>query len=122
MTPQVIGTLIPIVLGLGIFAMIVYLRRFENMERMAMIERGMSPAESKRQSNTSIPLRFSMLLMGFGIGLLLATLFDHFLYMNQDSLYFSLILIFGGLGLGVAYIVEEKKAKAESEEEKNLGK
>jgi hypothetical protein len=118
MDAQVIGTLIPIILGLGIFAMIVYLRRFENMERMAMIERGMSPSESKRQSNTSIPLRFSLLLMGFGIGLLLATLFDHFLYMNQDSIYFSLILIFGGLGLGVAYVVEEKRAKAEREEER----
>ncbi len=37
-------TLIPILVPLGVFAMIFGLRYFENKERMAMIEKGMTRA------------------------------------------------------------------------------
>jgi hypothetical protein len=39
--------MIPILVPLGIFAMIFGLRYFENKERMAMIEKGMDPVSGR---------------------------------------------------------------------------
>jgi len=43
MGPEVIGVFIPILLGLGAFAMVFGLRYLRNKENMAMIEKGMDP-------------------------------------------------------------------------------
>ena len=110
MDVEVIGVFIPIILIIGVVLTIIYIRKYENLERMAMIEKGITPVEMKKQSNTSIPLRFSLLLMGFGLGLFIAYLLDRALWMGEVA-YFSMLFLFGGIGLGIAYIVEERKAK-----------
>lgn len=115
MEPAVLGTMIPIVGLIGAFIMVVYLRRFENAERMAMIEKGVSPelfASIKKTRNTSGALRASLLLIGAGIGLLMGYFLDHNLGMDEVG-YFSMLFIFGGIGLGLAYLIEEKKAAQE---------
>jgi len=111
---EVLGIMIPIVAIVGAFTMIVYLRRFENTERMAMIEKGVDPAlfTKKRRVNTSGPLRASLLLIGAGVGLLIAYFLDR-AYNMEEIAYFSMLFIFGGLGLGAAYLVEERKIKEE---------
>jgi hypothetical protein len=112
---EVLGIMIPIVAIIGAFIMIVYLRRFENAERMAMIEKGVDPTlftTKKRRTNTSGPLRASLLLIGAGTGLLIAYFLDR-AYNMEEVAYFSMLFIFGGLGLGAAYLVEEKKIKEE---------
>ena len=40
MEEGIFGILMVIVITLGAFIMVIYLRRFENIERMAMIEKG----------------------------------------------------------------------------------
>ena len=107
---SVIGVMIPIVAIVGAFIMIVYIRKFENLERMAIIDKGLSPDIFKRQRSTSGPLRASLLFIGAGIGLLLGYWLDRVFDMEEVG-YFSMLFIFGGLGLGVAYLIEEKKAK-----------
>lgn len=98
--------------SIGSLIMVVYLRKYTNIERMALIEKGQSPFRMKRpESNTSIPLRFSLLLIGFGLGLLIGYFLDS-LFGMEEVAYFSMIFIFGGSGLGLAYLIEEKKAKA----------
>ncbi len=111
---QVLAIMIPIVAIIGFFYMIVYLRRFENTERMAMIEKGVDPAlfTKKQRANTSGPLRASLLFVGAGIGLLIAYFLDR-TYNMEEVAYFSMLFIFGGLGLGAAYVIEEKKNKEE---------
>jgi hypothetical protein len=111
---EVLAVMIPIVAIAGFFIMIVYLRRFENAERMSMIEKGVDPTlfTKKQRSNTSGPLRLSLLLIGAGVGLLLAYFLDRSWNM-QEVAYFSMLFICGGLGLGLAYLVEEKKIKEE---------
>ena len=95
----------------GLFVMIVYLRRIENSERLAMIEKGVEPTLfAKKQRNTSFPLRVSLLCIGVGLGFLLGYFLDRQFYMEEVG-YFSMLFIFGGLGLGGAYFVEEKKNK-----------
>jgi F0F1-type ATP synthase assembly protein I len=109
-----LGVMIPIVGLVGAFIMIVYLRRYENMERMAMIEKGVDPAlfAKKQRSGTSGTLRASLLLIGAGLGLLIAYFLDRTFHMEEVA-YFSMLFIFGGLGLGAAYLVEERKYRAE---------
>lgn len=96
---------------IGLFVMLVYLRRIENSERLAMIEKGVDPTLfARRQRNTSFPLRVSLLCMGVGIGFLLGYFLDR-AYKMEEVAYFSMLFIFGGLGLGAAYLIEEKKNK-----------
>ena len=116
MDVEVIAVFIPIILIVGVAITIIYIRKYENLERMAMIEKEITPGEVKKQSNTSVPLRFSLLLMGFGLGLFVAYFLDRALWMGEVA-YFSMLFLFGGLGLGLAYIVEERKAKRAEESE-----
>ena len=110
MEVAVIGVFIPIVFILGTIIVIIYVRKFENLERMAIIEKGLSPDIFKRSYNTSGALRASLLFIGGGIGLLMGYWLDRAFDMEEVA-YFSMIFIFGGLGLGLAYLIEEKKAK-----------
>lgn len=106
----VLGVLLPIIITLGAFIMVVYLRKFENIERMQMIEKGVSPElfrKPKSGGNFST-LRWSLLLIGVGIGFLMGYWLDRS-YDMEETGYFSMLFIFGGLGLGISYFVEEKK-------------
>ena len=111
---EVLAIMIPIVAIIGFFYMIIYLRRFDNAERMAMIEKGVDPTlfTKKQRANTSGPLRAALLFIGAGTGLLIAYFLDRAWDMEEVA-YFSMLFVFGGLGLGAAYIVEEKKIKEE---------
>ncbi|HYC85473.1 MAG TPA: DUF6249 domain-containing protein [Chryseosolibacter sp.] len=106
-----IAIMIPIVSVIGAFVMIIYLRRYQNQERMAMIEKGVTPELfTRKEANFSVTLRFSLLLIGIGIGFLLGYFLDRTFDMEEVA-YFSMLFIFGGLGLGVAYLIEERKMK-----------
>lgn len=63
MDVAIVGVFIPIVAIIGGIIMIIFLRKYENDERMNMIEKGMNPGDVKRSRNTSGPLRFALLLM-----------------------------------------------------------
>jgi len=104
------GILMVIVITLGAFIMVIYLRKFQNIERMAMIEKGVSNElfNTIGQRNTSFPLRVSLLFIGAGLGLLMGYFLDQTFGMEEVA-YFSMLFIFGGLGLGAAYLIEEKK-------------
>ena len=102
--------LIPILVPLGAFAMvfgIIYLRTRENM---AMIDKGMNP---KRYANLPAPfrsLKTGLLLLGAGVGLLLAYIISHNMSgRDHEAIYFSLIAIGGGLGLIGSYAMEKKE-------------
>lgn len=112
MDVAVIGVFIPIIAIVAISAIIVYIRRFENEERLAMIEKGMNPKDMKIVRNTSFPLRFALLLIGVGIGLFVGYILDSNTYMDEVA-YFSMIFIWGGIGMGLSYLIEEKKSKVE---------
>ena len=111
--PQI---LIPITLFICFFAMVFSLRYFSNRERMAMIQNGMDPGLQKAQPQPYAVLKWGLLLMGAGVGLFLAYLLDNtvFNFSNGDhddnvAVYFSLIGIFGGLGLFISYLIEKKE-------------
>jgi len=113
MGAAVLGVITGMVAVIGIFAMIIYLRKYQNDERMAMIEKGISADllnAGRNPRGVSFSLRASLLLIGIGLGFL----FGYFLDRNYDMEevgYFSMLFIFGGIGLGLAYIIEERKIK-----------
>lgn len=110
----IFGMMIPIIGVIGAYIMVVYLRRLENSEKLAMIEKGISPEffNIKKQRNNSGPLRASLLLIGVGLGFILGYVLD-VNYGMEEVGYFSMLFIFGGAGLGIAYLVEERKQKEE---------
>lgn len=107
--------LIPILIPLGFFLMvfgIIYLYKKENL---AMIEKGMNP---KNQPDRPVPyknLKWGLLLVGSGLGLLIAFMLDQYILpesrdYHNDSIafiYFALLAIGGGLGLIRSYSVEK---------------
>ncbi|MBX2965847.1 MAG: hypothetical protein KF845_06855 [Cyclobacteriaceae bacterium] len=123
---EVIAVMIPIVALVGAFVMTVYLRRYENAERMAMIEKGVDPSlftARKRPRTTSGVLRASLLLIGIGFGFLGGLIWDEVIssrFGYGPLPYFTMIFIFGGLGLLIAYFIEEKKNKKEEKEKRQM--
>ena len=123
MQPEVIAVCIPIVATIGFFTMLIFWRKFQNDERMAMIERGMSPADldippTKRsfKVNPSITLRIGALAVGAGVGLLIADILDHYTDLG-DMAYPTMLLIGGGAGLLLAYFFQlnlDKKTQKEN--------
>ena len=108
MEVAIMGIMIPIIGTIGLFIAIIYIRKFQNMERMAIIEKGLAPDIFKKESSSAGTLRGALLLMGAGLGLLLGYWLDRSFDMEEVG-YFAMLFIFGGLGLGIAYIIEEKK-------------
>lgn len=113
MAVEIIGVFIPIILSIGLFITIIYIRRYQNKERMLIIEKGMDPEifqKTNRVANFSPTLRTSLLLIGIGVGFL----FGYFLETStrmEEIAYLCSLFICGGVGLGIAYIIEEKKNK-----------
>ena len=114
MEPEVLGVMIPIIFIVGAVVIVVYLRKYENQERMAMIDKGVDPQffNVKRMRNNTGPLRAALLFIGAGVGLLMGYFLDRTFDMEEVA-YFSMLLIFGGIGLGGSYLIEEKKIKEE---------
>ncbi|QEC51810.1 hypothetical protein EDD80_102376 [Anseongella ginsenosidimutans] len=118
MNADVVVFLVPIISTIAICALIFGIRYFINREKMAMIERGLSSVEKKR--NYSLMLAFGLLFVGFGTGLFIAFLltevaFGYLSTENAVAIYFSMIFIFGGLGLTASYLISEKKEREKEE-------
>jgi uncharacterized membrane protein len=115
MRVEIMAMLIPIFLVLGLFTMIVFLRFFKNVERMKMIEKGMdpkdlnwSPEEYKKYLQDSAwskgaTLKAGLLALGAGIGLITAAANETTF---GDIGYSAFVLIGGGIGLIVSYIIQ----------------
>ena len=111
---EILGVMIPIILIICVMIMVIYIRKYENEERMSMIDKGVDPANFiKKARDTSGALRAALLLIGAGTGLLLGYFLDR-QYDMEEVGYFSMLLICGGIGLGAAYLIEEKKNKERS--------
>lgn len=103
------GLLIP----LGLFAMvygIVYLS-VRKKERLALIESGQDAKIFNKESNVALSLKFSLLLIGLGVGALVGYILEESTTMEEGISYFSMILVFGGIGLLVYYLMGKKKVK-----------
>jgi len=108
--------LVPISISLGAFAMVVLLRKFQNAEKLKMIEHGMDPnAHSPKTRGKG--LKFALVAIGVGIGLLVGSVLDSSGIVYEEVAYCSMGFIFGGIGLLIGYILEAKQLKEEEKVE-----
>ena len=102
--------MVAILIPISFFAMVfgvVYLFKKENL---AMIEKGMNPKDKLFRPAPFRSLKWGLLLLGAGMGLLIAFFIDMNLPYRVEpvGIYFALIAMGGGLGLIGSYFVEKK--------------
>jgi hypothetical protein len=104
-----------IVMFTGFFAMVFGIVYLNTRAKMAMIEKGMNPKEAVKKSMPRY-LKWAMLFIGAGVGLLLAFFIDNYMLRyntEPEAVYFALLAIGGGLGLLASYRMEKKEILAE---------
>ncbi|MEI9945019.1 MAG: DUF6249 domain-containing protein [Chitinophagaceae bacterium] len=117
--------LIPIVMFAGAFAMIFGIYYLRTRQNLAMIDKGMNPKEAINRPAPYKNLKWALLLIGAGAGLLVAYILDVYAlphtYITESwdnhisrhrtddnpAIYFALIAIGGGLGLFGSYKMEK---------------
>lgn len=117
--------MVAVLIPLGFFLMVFGIIYMHKRENLAMIDKGLNPKEFANRPAPYRNLKWGLLLIGAGVGLLLAYILDtavlpHNYNMlsngireyNNDphvALYFALIAIGGGVGLVYSYKIEKKE-------------
>ena len=79
-------------------------------ERMALIEKGKdAPLFDQKPQTNILALKFGLLFIGVAIGLLLGSLLVELTTLNDEAAYFSMVFLFGGIGLVVSHFFEKKE-------------
>ena len=119
--------LIPITLFGGTAAVLWKFFEGRHKERMSMIEKGVTPSDFKSPGVSLNPLRFlqgnvlsnlkwGLLFMFVGIGLLVGLQLDYYFGYHEGAAVFASMLITGGLALITFYIIAARKLKKEQAE------
>jgi hypothetical protein len=108
------GNLVPIILFISMFGSafgIVYVAiTARNKERLALIEKGMDSSifQTQETHGRYNALKWGLVIVGVGIGLIFGNIFDMNGIMDEEVAYFAMTLVFGGLGLLVYYLLIRK--------------
>jgi len=100
--------LIPI----SFFAMvygIVYLF-MRRKERLALIEKGVDASIFEIPKKSLSSLKWGMLLIGIGIGILLGKILSVYTSLEEEPAFFSMICLFGGIGLIIYHLIARKSS------------
>lgn len=91
-------------------------------ERMALLDKGVDAAYfiSPLKNQSFIALKIGLLLIGLSVGIICGGILYHTAIMEQEESYFSMIFLFGGLGLVINHFME--KAERLQLENKGLQK
>ncbi|MGB8191888.1 MAG: DUF6249 domain-containing protein [Chitinophagaceae bacterium] len=103
--------MIPITIFAGGFAMIFGIAYLKTRENLAMVEKNMNPKEHANRPAPYKNLKWGLLLIGAGLGLLAAYFLSEYVTRDDENpaIYFALIGIGGGLGLINSYKIEKKE-------------
>jgi FtsH-binding integral membrane protein len=99
----------------AIFGIVFVIAQARNRERMAMIEKGVSPKDfmTDRKPNSYGILKWAMLLVGLGFGLFIGSLLEAYTSISEEPAYFASALFFGGAGLFAAFTIAKKAEEKE---------
>lgn len=104
----IVAMSIPITAILGFVGLMIILRKFDNDEKMAMIEKGLAlPQKQSSKVNPASALRWGCLFVGVGLGIFVANMIAS-VKSDNEALYPALIMFFGGAGLLVSYFIQLK--------------
>ena len=104
---------IPVAFFLAVFGILYLYFTSRNKERLAMIDKGFDPVKFKmKPENSSVnTLKWSLLLIGVAIGVFSGAVLSEYAGFPEEATYFSLIFLFGGIGLLISYFIEKKENK-----------
>jgi len=106
--------LVPISLFAMTFGIVYIIVTARNRERMALIEKGIDAKEfMSSKANVYNILKWALLIIGLGIGGFIGSLLESYTQIGEIAAYFAPILLFGGLGLLVAFFVTKKAKDSE---------
>ena len=98
-----------IIFGFAYATIDLFVRR---KERMALIEKGVdAPSFTSRPKNGIFALKLGLLFIGVAVGLIIGSTLVELTTLNDESAYFSMVFLFGGIGLVISHFVEKKELK-----------
>jgi len=108
--------LIPLIVFSSIFGIFYVWVSTRNKERMALIEKGADASlfATKKKYFGNITLKFGMLAVGIGTGILIGSLISTYSALDEEVAFPSMIFLFAGLFL-VGNALIEKKEKTDTE-------
>jgi hypothetical protein len=104
--------LIPIAFFAMVFGIVYILVR--KKERLSLIEKGADASILKPKSSVPAELKWGLLFVGVGVGIILGRIFAAYTSLGEEASYFSMICLFGGLSLVIYHFLAmslEKKSK-----------
>ena len=112
---MLVELLVPIAAFAVTFGIVLVIVTARNREKMALIERGVDPKDFMRaKPDVYSILKWALFLVGIGIGIFIGSLLETYTKLTEEAAYFGPILLFGGLGLLVAFLIT-KNAKVDQE-------
>lgn len=106
--------LVPLIAMSAIFGIVYVVVTARHRQRMAMIEKGLMPAELERRPDPYQSLKMGMVAIGVGLGLLFGYLFHTYAMIDADDdplPYFVMVAIFGGAALIGHYFIVQRKQR-----------
>lgn len=90
-------------------------------ERLTMMEKGydLSHFTAEKPSERFSSLKFGMLFVGAGLGILIGNILSVTTALNEEVSFFSMIFLFSGLALVLNYIIETKERKERKNQKSN---
>lgn len=109
--------LIPLVVFSSIFGIFYVWITTRNKERMALIEKGADASlfATKKKYYGNLTLKFGMLAVGIGTGILIASLLSTYSALDEEVAFPSMIFLFAGLFLIGNALIEKKDKRTDSE-------
>lgn len=92
---------------LAAFGIVFVFLMTRNKERMAMIEKGTYRPDQQPKSRSG--LKFGLIAIGVAIGILTGNFLSEYTVLGEESAYFSMIFLFGGLGFVVHHVILKKE-------------
>ena len=106
MAPEV---LVPMSMFAMIFGIVYIVIR--KKERIALIEKGVDASLFKIRKKVAPDLKWGMLFVGIGAGILLGKIFSAYTLLGEEASMFSMICLLGGLSLVIYHFVERNMEK-----------
>jgi hypothetical protein len=103
------GILVPVSFFALIYG-IVYLV-IRKKERTLLIQRGADASVFESKRNETGNLKWGLLFLGIGLGILLGRIFAAYTCLGEEASYFSLICLFGGLSLVIYHVLARRIEK-----------
>jgi hypothetical protein len=103
------GIFVPVAFFLTIFAILYVYYTTRTKERLALIEKGVDANIFKTEPSKYALLKWGIFLIALAIGVITGYALSNVI--NEVAAFFTMILLFGGLGLIVAHFITNKLAK-----------